>query len=220
MNVYKPKTNIVVNTSNVKVGDEFKSFAEMCDALGVDSRNGASRGRIANEISRYIDYEVEKRKHTIVNIHKPPKDRVDRRRDGNSFIEYENFLVPKRHMNRIGVYQIESGNQIYIGSTITGFRSRFMQHMSENNTLMPHTRAMLLNGGQFSVVEYMDSCTEQEIRSRESEYITSCMKYDCRKCINTRVTDASNKENVKTIRVKESLYEEALSLLKKNGLID
>lgn len=217
---YRPKTNIVVSTSNVKVGDEFKSFAEMCDALGVDSRNGASRGRIANEISRYIDYEVEKRKHTIVNIHKPPKDRVDRRRDGNSFIEYENFLVPKRYMNRIGVYQIRLDNKIYIGSTIVGFRSRFMQHMSENNTLMPRTREMLLNGGLFSVVEYMDNCTEQEIRSRESEYISSYTESNYWNCINERMPDSSNKENMKTIRIKESFYEEAILLLRENGLID
>lgn len=61
----------------------------------------------------------------------------------------DKYLVQKEINTKKGVYIIQLNLDVYIGSTINGFRKRYVQHFTNRDNMMPHTQSMLLNGAGY-----------------------------------------------------------------------
>lgn len=123
----------------------------------------------------------------------------------------EVYKVGKQYNDSKGVYKIQLNNSVYIGSTIAGFRHRFMQHYNGNYCgQMLYTQQLLLNGGTFESIWIAgDSDNIETIRDKEKYYI---QKYynDGFDMVNNRLIKkkVKNKKNTKDYRVKniEDMY--------------
>lgn len=142
----------------------------------------------------------------------------------DSLIKKEkSFSLKEEDYNSIGVYRIINykTKEIYIGSTISGFRNRFSQHYSSHN--MEHTHELLHNGAIFEIVEIMNDLTEVEIRAKEQYWINYYKANSDYTLINKSEETVCLKEKKPkyiNIKVEESIYSEVLEFLKDSGLLD
>ena len=160
----------------IKKGDVYKNYKELCSALQESVKGGDSKISQLKEWSRFFNWKRQGYKFIITEIYNEPKPKIDGR--GKNPNSHHNQKMHKKHSGykvsienskSIGVYKISLGNKIYIGSTTIGFRQRFLQHLYRDNT--QPTREMLKNGAKFEVLEIMDGATEEEIRKRETDYV-------------------------------------------------
>ena len=209
----------------LEVGKYDKNLKEICREIGIKYKdNTSSRKANLKEIERYYLLERKGNGYWVKEKYNIPKDKIDNRKNNSGHHRkkyYDNFNVSEENENKIGVYAIILDKKIYIGSTIVGFRNRFKEHITSNNS--PSTKDMLKNGAIFSILEICDGLDESMIRKIENQYIIEYKDDENWNVINKR--DAWNirkfkvKIKYKTIKINIDNYEDAIKLLTSNGLI-
>lgn len=140
-----------------------------------------------------------------------------------------NFKVKSTDFNNIGVYYILKDNDIYIGSTINGFRRRFMQHYEGYDKQMKHTYELLHNNGEFHILHDMTGIEDEPlIRQTENDYINYFRNNTDYNVINHmyeaswagKNSDKQKYKSLKGIKVKEEDYNQVRELLRNNGFIN
>jgi len=233
-----------MNIDKLYVGMTFKNYKEFCIAMGIPVKTSTNSKKAQfKELERYCTYIKQGQKITITEIFDKPLDKIDHRGTDNNRKEFPNFLISKEDETKTGIYKIvlNENNDIYIGSTTTSFRQRFIQHRKFNSR-SPLTSTMLENGATFDLLEICEEMSEPQIRKLENQYIREYRNNPQWNVVNTN--DAwsyapSNKpkkpkhprriqkekifkqkyRNIK-IKVKAEDYNKTIILLKENNLIE
>ena len=189
------------------------------------------------DFERYFEFHKEGNKIVIDNIFSEEKEQIDmrksdyisetdKRHNGNNTFylkNYYQFKVSKSEWHNIGIYYITNGKDIYIGSTIAGFRKRFQQHYYGIFECMQHTYNLLHNGGTFNILYDMTGVKDIPlVRMVENEYIQYFKEYTDFNVIN-HMNEATwkgknYKQKYKNIKIKIEDYDNVLKLLQKNGI--
>lgn len=209
-------------------GQVIKNYRELCGILGQDIKAGKGKQLQLKDFERYFKYHKEGHKIIIDEIYDKPIQKVDKRSEGNNkghFAEYESLNIPHEKANHYGIYKITLNNDIYIGSTVIGFRTRFQQHNRGGDKLMQHTYELLQNGGTFEILHDMTGIEDEElIRMIEDETIKEYLLNPNWNVINkksgAKSYEETYKKKKKVIRIDEDKYYEVIQLLAKHGLID
>lgn len=139
--------------------------------------------------------------------------------------KFPQFLPNEEYNNSIGIYKIVLDNKIYIGSTVSGFRYRFLSHKNKGNKL--ETRQLLEQGAVFDIIQVCDGMEESEIRQIENEWIEEFRNNPDWIVINqvdhVRIKGeqhgkSQNIPDNKIIRVKREDYDSALEILEREGI--
>lgn len=79
---------------NVEVGQEFTSYKDLCEAVGIEAKQGgASRVSQIKELKKHIDFQnISRKKIVITEIYLIEKPKLDARKDGNNSVYREDFL--------------------------------------------------------------------------------------------------------------------------------
>ena len=205
-------------------GQEIKNYKQLCKLLGWEVSSGNTKIYQLKDLGRYCEWHKDGFKFIIDEMFDVPKENIihkEGRYSGN-WIEYEQFKIPYKDRNNIGVYYILKDNDIYIGSTFVGFRQRFKEHNNGYDELMQHTYDLLKNGGEFYILHDMTGIEDRTlIRLVENEYIQYFINETDFNVINKKETAWSIKKlKNKTIKIREDKYDQAMQLLIDNGLID
>lgn len=215
----------------------YKNYKELCVAMKWKITGGSSKKSQFKELSRYCNWHKEGNKIIIDNIFDSVKEKIDMRKyNKNSnrkgkFKTYYQFNINQEQFNNKGIYYIlnKETKEIYIGSTIAGFRTRFQKHYMGYDKSMKHTYDLLHSGGEFNILYDMTNIIDEElIRMVENEYIQYFKHYTDYNVINHKneaYSVKNKKENIKykslrNVKVKEEDYYFAISLLKQYGLIN
>jgi len=199
------------------------NYRKLCELLNLKVASGNSKMSQLKELERYFKYRKEGNKFIIEEIYTDILEKINARKDtkGNNRIEFPNFIISKEDENKIRVYKIVLNNNIYIGSTIKGFRERFRAHHIKDNPV-PHIFDMFEDGATFDIVEVCERMIEPEIRALENKYINKYKTDSKWNLINSK--DAwsyipNYKQKYKTIKIKEEDYEKALKVLRDSNLL-
>lgn len=215
----------------VKVGQEFKNYKELCLFLGEKIKTGNSKIKQLKRWKRNFDWNKDKQKYIITKVYDTPKSKPKSKHKGSprfsseaQFKHFDCYKVDKSHNKSKGVYKIQLDNFVYVGSTITDFRTRFLQHYNNHCKQMPHTQQLLLSGGTFEVLWVADETDAEEIvREKERQYIQE-FKDKGFEMLNSRNPEILKKKNkkkkikYKKIKVNELDYAKAIELLKANNI--
>jgi len=225
-------------------GMTFKNYKELCIFLDMPIRSGTSGKRSQfKELERYCTYIKQGQKIIITEIFDIPLEKTDLRGTGNNRKVFPNFLISKEDEYKIGIYKIvlNKNNDIYIGSTTTSFRQRYIQHRKFNSGF-PLISKMLKEGATFDILEICEELTEPQIRELENDYIKEYRNYPNWNVVNTNYAWShapSNKpkkpkskrripkqkvfkqkyRNIK-FKVKAEDYTKTITFLKENNLIN
>ena len=215
-----------MNIGNLKEGMVVNNYRELCKLLNIDIKGGNTKISQMKELGTFCSFHRNGQKIIIDKIYGNTIPKEDGRtlRKINS---YPNFNVNKDEVESIGVYKIELGNYIYIGSTVVSFKRRFKEHTFNHNTLP--TKEMLENGATFSVLQNCDGMSEPEIRFIEDKWIEEYKNNPNYNLVNLRhahsFTDKEqNKINkskppkYKSIKVNENDYGKLLLLIEENEI--
>nr|DAT84930.1 MAG TPA: GIY-YIG nuclease superfamily protein [Caudoviricetes sp.] len=232
-----------INVSNLEIGQVFNNQREMCKYLNQEYMStGNSKKSQLKEWKRYIDWEKDGQKIIVTEIYDTPLPKVDKRKNNGlkDLPDYKVFQLTREQYNSKGVYAIILNNDIYIGSTVNGFLTRYRQHCNPHNKLI--TYDMLNKGAIFTSLFIADgNCIEEDIRQKESELIDfySNNKYwnvmnvrDKTHCTThkgdiffkgQKVTSVykklRNPNDIRYIKIKHKNYNKAIELLESEGLL-
>ena len=205
-----------------------KNYKELCEEyLGVKPTKGACRKYHFKELERYCDYHKEGQKIIIQKVFDIPIEKKERRgthpNNKPKIKKYNSLKIDENKYNNIGVYYILLNNDIYIGSTIKGFRNRFQEHFYGHIEYMKHTYNLLHSGGTFNILYDMTNIEDVElIRMVENEYIQYFKEYtdfNVINHVNGAVWKGKNyKQKYKNIKIKIEDYNNALKVLEENGI--
>lgn len=108
----------------------YKNYKELCLSMNWEVKSGNTKIKQFKELDSLCKYHKEGQKIVIEEIFDIPKDIVDNRSNGGNLKKFSNFKVNKENEENIGVYRIINYNtkEVYVGSTIRGFRTRFKEH--------------------------------------------------------------------------------------------
>lgn len=165
-----------MQVENLEVGQVVKNYNELCLVLNMRNKTSShSRKAQLKELARHCDFDRDGRNYIIKRFYDSPKEKIDGRGKTSSMRHYEPLKIPKEFYNAKGVYIIQKYNEIYIGSTVVGFRKRFRQHYNHEGT--EETRKMLRSGGTFKIL-WLAANKENEpyIRKKEDEFIKEYRK--------------------------------------------
>lgn len=214
-----------MNISKIHIGDVIKNYYELCNALEVPIKGGCSKKCQLNDFKRYFDWEKEGQKFIITKIYESPLEKVINRGNnlGHYRIDNGTYCVDKSLNMKFGVYKIQLGNDVYIGSTINNFRQRYTQHYQNRDNLMPHTQEMIQNGGKYEILWVApQETTEDDVRIKEQYFIDTYKSNPQYNVINGKDVDIpkfrKKKIKKKKITIKANDYEFARQLLKQNGI--
>jgi len=204
-----------------------KNYKEMCFLLEEKEKQGKSRLLQIANWERYFKWHKDGQKFIIDEVFEMPIEKIDNRgksigSKNNSRKYFPSFLIYEKDENKIGVYKIVLDNNIYIGSTIQGFRKRFLKHNNKINNNVPFTSEMLEEGATFEIIEVCEGLSEKEIREIENKYIHLYRKDNDWNLINNNdAWSFVKKQKFKTIKikVKEEDYDEVLKFLKDRNLV-
>lgn len=167
--------------SKLNVGD-ILSYKDICTILEQPYFRGNQKNSQLKEFQRYFDFKNIDRKFFIKEIYDECKPKGCR----SSYINYKQFLLTYEEGKKNGVYIIQKENKVYIGSTITSFRSRFLEHIEKKNKSI--TYDMLHDGATFSVLWFADENDEEYvIREKEEQYIKHYIELNEYDVLNTRM---------------------------------
>lgn len=139
--------------------------------------------------------------------------------------KFPQFLPNEEYNNSIGIYKIVLDNKIYIGSTVSGFRYRFLSHKNKGNKL--ETRQLLEQGAVFDIIQICDGMEESEIRQIENEWIEEFRnnpdwivvnQVDHVRIKGEQHGKSKNISDNKIIKVKREDYDRALEILEREGI--
>ena len=193
-----------------------KNYKELCGLLGIEIKDGSSKRAQLKDLETLVLFHKSGIKFSIDEIYKIQKIRKDLRLGYKR--NYEKYGLRTLNFEEIGVYKIQKDNNIYIGSTVVGFRKRFVEHLRNYNNYCVKTQALLLNGGTFEIVFNATENNVQDeelIRMLEDETIKLYRNNTNFNILNSYETVAYNKhvEKYKTIKFKESDIQKVLELL-------
>ena len=210
-----------MNIENLEEGMEVKNYKELCKLLEMPVKTSNSKKSQMKELERYVDFEQKGQKIIIQEIYSQPKEKVDNRLLGNNRKEFSNYIIEKDNDDLIGVYKIILSNKIYIGSTIKGFRQRFLEHNYKHSCIKT-TYNMLKQGATFNILEVCNGLSEKEIRDREQYYIDQYRNNKSWIVVNERDTwsmiDKKPKIKFSKIKVNKVNYKKAIQILKENNI--
>lgn len=236
-----------MNIENLKEGMVIKNYRRLCKVLNWKVTGGDSKKSQLKELDRFCNYEKQGNKFIIKEIYLEPLEKKDGRNilkidDKRKLTkQYEELNIEQSEYDNIGVYYILKDNDIYIGSTIQGYKTRFQKHYYGCDESMPHTYEMLQDGATFNILYNMTGIDDEPlIRMVENEFIQYFINYTDYNVINKKENAWSytekqditkpkkekpkknNKQKYKTLKVKipENKYEEAMQLLIDNGLLE
>lgn len=216
-----------MNIDNLQIGQEIKNYKVLCELLEEPIKNGGkSKDYQLKDFERYFSFHKQGQKFIIDEVFDEPLAKEDGRSLGNNIKDYEQLKIPYGKRNNIGIYFIIKDNDLYIGSTIKGFRKRFQKHYYGCDENMIHTYDLLHNGGEFHLLYDMTGINDEPlVRMVEDEYINYFINFTNYNVIN-RMEKAwslteNNKIKYKTIKIKieEKDYNDTLKFLIDNGLI-
>ena len=199
---------------NLKEGMVIKNYKELCRYLEWNTTTGNAKKSQFKDLERYCKYHKEGQKIVVDEVFETPLPSNSQSGRPTSIIS--EFCIDEDKFNNGGVYIIQLGNEIYIGSTVN-FRQRFNAHRSKSNTKLPQTKDLIERGGQMSILHDMTGIEDIElIRMVEEEYIlfyTHETDYDV---INRRIGASTfekpkkSKIKYKTIKIEEEYYEQMI----------
>ena len=199
---------------NLKEGMVIKNYKELCRYLEWNTTTGNAKKSQFIDLERYCKYHKEGQKIVVDEVFETPLPSNSQSGRPTSIIS--EFCIDEDKFNNGGVYIIQLGNEIYIGSTVN-FRQRFNAHRSKSNTKLPQTKDLIERGGQMSILHDMTGIEDIElIRMVEEEYIlfyTHETDYDV---INRRIGASTfekpkkSKIKYKTIKIEEEYYEQMI----------
>lgn len=165
-----------LNVSGLSIGMTVKNYKVLCRLLGQETTTGKAKQYQLKNFERYFAWEKAGQKFTIVDIYDTPLEKIDLRKLGNNTGHYKTYNgtynVDAKYNHAKGVYKIQLDNDVYIGSTIMGFRKRYIDHSENYQNMMDHTQRLLQNGGVFEILWIApDNTSENDIRQKEQEYI-------------------------------------------------
>ena len=197
---------------------------ELLKILGVTNNNLKSiirkkqlKERLREKGYTYIDKEKVGR-NTLYKLEKcDPVKRIS-----PNYLIIKNFNVDYSKRNNKGIYYIIKDNDIYIGSTVD-FRKRFIHHWYGSDKEMKHTYNLLHNGGTFNILYDMTDIEDIElIRMVENEYIQYFKTHTDFNVINhmdgATWKGKNYKQKYKNIKIKIEDYDNALKILKEQGI--
>ena len=206
----------------------YKNWKEICKAMGWKTTMGNYKNARLKELESMCKNHKEGQNIVIDEIYTKRKDIIDNRgknknSHNNKRFNFEKLKIDKKDENNIGVYRIinYATKEVYIGSTIRGFRSRFREHYNCYDNRMTHTYNLLNNGGVFEIIESMNNSTENEIRLREQYYIDKYNKDNNYILINNRNESGNklkNKKHFTKIKIEDKYLDLATKLLSENGI--
>ena len=200
--------------NNLYVGLVIKNYKLMCELLEDEEKNGKGRNYQFINWKRFFDFIKEKQKFIITKIFTNPKPKIHNKNNNNRK-NFTQFEIPRYNENKTGVYSITLDNNIYIGSTVKGFRERFREHTYKNNPLT-HTYEMIQNGGIFKTLWIARDGTEESIiRQKEKDYIEYYIGLSEWNVINLKY---GYKIIYNNIKVKEKDYNTAIEILQNNNI--
>lgn len=83
----------IINMSNIHVGQVFKNYKTLCQALGEPIKAGDSKKAQIKEWERYFLFKRDGHKYIITEIFETPKEKQDKRLLGNSNVaEYMDYI--------------------------------------------------------------------------------------------------------------------------------
>lgn len=150
--------------SKLNVGDVLR-YKDICTMLDQPTVSGKQKMYQLKSWHRYFDFEKVERKLLIKDVY----DSVKPKEPSASYIEYEQFLPSYEDGKKKGVYIIKKDNTVYIGSTVTSFRNRFIDHYNADGLI---TYDMLHNGATFDILWCANEDDEEYVvRDKEEQYI-------------------------------------------------
>lgn len=216
-----------MNIDNLAEGLVIKNYKELIALLGEEVKSGNAKIRQIKDLEQYCQYHKEGNKFIIEKIYKNPIVRnlgLTIGRVNGNWKEYNQFKVDYNNRENIGVYYILKDKDIYIGSTINGFRTRFKEHYHGYDERMQHTYKLLQNGGEFFILHDMQGIEDEAlVRMVENEYIQYFINKTAYSVINKKEKAYSiteKKLKYKSIKIREGKYEQAIQLLMDNGLLE
>lgn len=218
-----------MDLSNLHTGDVIKNYRYLCDILKEPYRNGGSGKKSQLKMfNKYFDWEKQGQKFIIKEIYDTPIKKIH---PLNNLGHYkigneETYCIDKKFNQSKGVYKIQLGSDIYIGSTIRCFRHRYTQHYKNSDNMMPHTQKMLLSGGKYMILWLApENATENEIRKMEQFYIDKYTEDENYNVINhtlkVDIPEFRKKKNIirnRRILVNEKDYKKLIRLCKENKI--
>ena len=200
---------------NLHEGMVIKNYKEFCELLGIKEQSGNSKIAQFKDLDTYCEYHKEGHKIIIDEVYAEK-----RKRDNKYYKNYPNFKVSKEDFNSIGVYKIQLCNNVYIGSTVEGFRARFQRHSDKSNILS--TRELLMNGAEFTILEKCNGMTEPEVRDIENKWIRAYSENPEYTLVNKFEAHSNEKKppkpKYKRLKVSEDDYEKLVKLALENNL--
>lgn len=180
----------IQNQSNI-----IKNYKIMCELLNEKvSEGGSTKKAQINRWKRYFEFHKNGQKYIIDKIYDNPLIATDQR-TLRPFVGEEKFLVPFEDRHSKGVYIIQEGNDVYIGSTYSeyGFLRRFIQHHNKPSQTMSHTRELINRPNATFKILYLaqETDTENIIRQKEADYIQEYMSDSKYNVINKRTETAN-----------------------------
>lgn len=205
-----------------------KNYKELCCLLEIEPTTSNSKKAQMKELSRFCSSHKEGQKIIIDEIYEIPLPPVENKRNTGNFKKYGQLDIPTEKQNNGGVYMIQLYNRVYIGSTIN-FRQRFMQHLYNQNNIMPHTQTLLKKGGKMTILHDMGNVEDKPLlRMVEYEYIKYFRDNSGFIMVNGNVDPISfdkyykinkrEKQKYVKFKVREEDWEEVVLLLKERGI--
>ena len=206
---------------------EYKNYKAICEAMGWKPVGGDTKVKHLKELESICKYYKDGYKFIVEEIYKTPLPIVDNRGGRPTSIISE-FCIDEDKFNNGGIYIIQLGNEIYIGSTVN-FRQRFNTHKSKSNTKLPQTKDLIERGGQMSVLHDMTDVEDEELlRMVEYEYIKyfrdsgkftmlngkDPISFDKYYKLNKR----EKKQKYIRFKIEENDYDKVVEILKREGV--
>ena len=220
--------------NKLEIGMIVKNYKELCDILEVPQKGGRSKVLQLEDLQKYMKYEKEGHKFIIKEILSTQYVEVDDRGlNPNSHknklgykTPYKQFRVPKEHYESIGIYKITLGNRMYVGSTVVGFRERFMRHRNDSKKTEA-SKIVLHKNGRFEIIEICNGVDEPMVRKREDYWIDHYKNHLNWCLINvnpawsqTQKRERKVEKKYVSIKILKDDYEKVLRVLYKNNIMD
>ena len=213
----------------LELNKEYNYGALTRGILNEEPKKGGSKTKQMKQIESLYKVKQKGRKYILIEKYDNPLPIKDGRGEHNKK-HYEQYLPNEKYNRSIGVYKITLDNQIYIGSTVVGFRERFISHISKFNILP--TKKMLDNGATFEILQICDGMTENEIRHIEDNWIEEYRNNPNWIVVNGRknvgikgegfTKDKRQRKDSKPkytkIRINKDDFDKTIELLKSNGI--
>ncbi|EGT2191743.1 hypothetical protein GM168_07890 [Clostridium perfringens] len=207
--------------SNLREGQVFKNYKELCVFLGWEITNGNSKKKQMDTLSTMCKWHKEGNKIVVDEVYEKQLAKKDGRKN--------NFGTGKKRMfsdefygefNTSGIYILsDKFDKKYIGSSKNVYE-RFMDHRkkSEGST----SKYLDKDSIQIEIMDMTRGIEDREfLYELEKIAIEEFVKagVDLVNRITRVKKERVTKEKFKTIKVKNDVYEQAIEILKINGLV-